>query len=324
MQTGPSRAVCGALAALLVAISGVAATPEAGPIFSLVDPRNDDFGDGTMVYPLRDDLNPGDLDLLSLVARPEKGGYIFEATMARRIRPPARRTIDSIGTSLDTVARFGFYTFNIDIYIDTDRVEGSGSTLTLPGRRAAVHPKDAWEKAICLTPRPFEAREALKGLLEREARAEVRRRQGRVDAAERQSIEAGVARDVAEGVFFPTLIWVAGPKIRFFVPESFLGAELSPRWGYVVAVSGADIGQRFDVGPLLGAGKSAEPRLAIIPLKPGKGRDHFGGGQEDDELQPPLVDIIVPRGFTQEGILKDYELGTLRPVMLRAVVPAEQ
>lgn len=311
---------------LIAAFAVVGGTPVAAdpaPFFTLVDPRGDDYGDGTMVYPLREDLNPGDLDLLKLVARSEKGGVVFEATFARRIRMPTRRTIDGIGTTQEAIARFGFYTFNLDIYIDTDRVEGSGSTLTLPGRRAAVASKDAWEKAICLTPRPFEAREALKGMLEREARAEVKRQEGRVDTDKRQAIEHEVARDVAEGVFFPTLVWVAGSKISFFVPESFLGAPPSPRWGYVVAVSGADIEQRFDIGAVLGTAKPEEPRLMILPVAPGKSREHFGGGRDDDELQPPLVDIIVPRGFTQEEILKDYDVRTSRPVLLRAVVPAE-
>lgn len=321
MRNHQDRLWLAVLAVLLVTAS--LAMAENAPLFTIMDPRGDDFGNGTLVYPLREDLNPGDLDLLSLSVRPEKGGAIFEATMARRVLPPGRRTIDDIGTSLDAIARFGFYTLNIDIYIDTDRVPNSGSTLTLPGRRAAVAPRDAWEKVVCLTPRPFEAREQLKSLLEQEARKQIRASQGRVDSSEKQSIEAGVARDVAEGVFFPTLIWVSGSKISFFVPETFLGAPPSPNWGYVIAVTGAKIDMRFDLGPALGTREAKEANLMVIPIEHGKSKEAFGGGRDEDTLQTPLVDIVVPPGMTQEGILKDYDLQTDRPVQLRAVVPAE-
>jgi hypothetical protein len=321
MRTHQTRLWLTALAVSLV--TGTLAVAENAPLFTIMDPRGDDFGNGTLVYPLREDLNPGDLDLMSLSVRLEKGGAIFEATMARRVLPPGRRTIDEIGTSLDAIARFGFYTLNIDIYIDTDRVPNSGSTLTLPGRRAAIAPQDAWEKAICLTPRPFEAREQLKSLLEQEAKKQIRASQGRVDSSEKQSIETGVAKDVADGVFFPTLIWVSGAKISFFVPESFLGAPPSPKWGYVIAVTGAKIDMRFDLGPALGTREAREANLMVIPLEHGKSKEAFGGGQDEDNLQTPLVDIVVPPGMTQEGILKDYDLRTDRPVQLRAVVPAE-
>lgn len=317
------------VAALAVLVTVSASAPvsslEAGEqvVFKLTDPRGDDHGSGKLAYPLRDDMRPGDLDLVSLVARAQTNGTEFEATFARAINMPARRTIDGVGTTLDKVARFGFYTFNIDIYIDTDRVPSSGSTITLPGRRAVVAPQDAWEKAICLTPRPFDAREQLKGLLEREARKEIRSAQGRVDSTDKERIEAGVAQDIADGVFFPTLIWVTGAKISFFVPQSFLGGPASPSWGYVVGVTGAKIDMKIDVGPALGIKEPGEGNLMVIPLEHGKSQDAFGGGQDEDHLQTPFVDIMVPPGKTQEGILNDYDLRNGRPVQLLAVVPAE-
>ncbi|HNX48872.1 MAG TPA: glucodextranase DOMON-like domain-containing protein [Thermoanaerobaculaceae bacterium] len=311
----------------LLAVSASALVPAvwAGEqvIFRISDPRGDDYGSGSLVYPLRDDMRDGDLDLVSLVARAQKNGTEFEATFARFVQRPARRPVDSVGTTLDTLARFGFYTFNLDIYIDTDRAPNSGSTITLPGRRATIAPQDAWEKAICLTPRPFDARTQLKAMLEKDAKKELRQSQGRVDSSDRKSIETGVARDVAESVFFPTLVWVSGTKINFFVPESFLGGPASPRWGYVVAVSGAKIEEKVDLEPALGVGKPDEPNLMVMQVVPGRSKEAFGGGQEDDDLQPPLVDITVPPGMTQEGILKDYDLRTGRFVELHAVVPAE-
>ena len=59
----------------------------------------------------------------------------------------------------------------------------------------------------------------------------------------------------------------------------------------------------------------------ILPIAPGRRRESFGGGREDDPLQPPLVDVIVPAGNTQEDVLKDYDIQAKRPVRLNAVVP---
>ena len=166
------RRLAPVLAVVLLPLAGPALLPAAEArgkpvIFKLEDPRGDDHGDGSLVYPLRDDFEPGDLDLLSFSARAENGGTTFEATFARPVRSPGRRTIDIGGGNLNDVARFGFYTFNVDVYIDMDRIPGSGSTNMLPGRVAEIAPENAWERAVCLTPRPYEAQEALRRLMVR-------------------------------------------------------------------------------------------------------------------------------------------------------------
>src|SRR6185503_2147410 len=126
-------------------------------------PRGDDHGDGDLRYPLREELGPGSMDLLLLVAYPEDDGTRFEATFARPIaKPQAGRTVDIAGETQAQRARFGFYTFNLDLYVDTDRVLGSGRTDTLPGRNLTLAPGSAWEKVILLTPRPYDARDELR------------------------------------------------------------------------------------------------------------------------------------------------------------------
>jgi hypothetical protein len=314
--------VVGALVFLLAGVAAVTAA-DGPPIFALTDPRGDDHGDGSLIYPVRDDLAAGDLDLMTFAAYAQPGGTMFEAVFARLIRPPGRRTIDQVGMTLDRLAKFGFYTFNIDVYVDIDRKPGVGSTVMLPGRRATIRPESAWEKAICLTPRPYEAREALKSILERESTAEIRRRQGRIDAADKAKIAADVAHDVASDVFFPTLVWVNGNRVRFFVPASFLGGVAKDTWSYVVAVSFADINQSFDLAGALDRSRKPVGNLFIVPLGSGRGEDHVGGGQEDDDLQAPLIDILVPPGISQEAVLKDYNLASGRPIQLPGVVPAE-
>src|SRR5688572_3288718 len=71
---------------------------DATPLFTLADARGDDHGDGDLRYPMRDDMVPGSLDLLLLVAYREENGTRFEATFARPIaRPQAARTMDIAG-----------------------------------------------------------------------------------------------------------------------------------------------------------------------------------------------------------------------------------
>ncbi|MEW6368922.1 MAG: glucodextranase DOMON-like domain-containing protein [Acidobacteriota bacterium] len=307
---------------LIVVSSGWMSAREAAPIFVLDDPRGDDHGNGKLIYPMRDDLHPGDLDLISFSARPEGEGTLFEAVFARKIAPTDRRTIDVGGGSLDTVCRFNFYTLNIDIYVDKDGVDGSGEVMTLPGRLAEIDSANAWEKVICLTPRPFEAAEALQRIMKANAKRQMKAMYGSIDDAKLDLATARLAAEMPSKYFFPTRINVIGPIIRFFVPAMFLGGQAEASWSYVVAVSGADYEQELDVGGILHITEGAAPRLMIIPIAYGTWADRFGGAGEDDYLLPPLVDVIVPEGKKQEAVLNDYDLRSGRPVRLPGVIPA--
>ena len=301
--------------ALVLAFSALA---EDTRLFTITDPRGDDHGDGDFVYPHRDDLAPGDLDLLSLTAIRRSDGTWFEATFARRITPTGRRVIDAGGGTLDEIARSNFYTFNIDIYIDTDRVPGSGLTYTLPGRKAEIDPSSAWEKAICLTPRPLDARQAVGRMIAAYAWKDAKARGERLDTIKRKQMLTDLNRDIDKLIFFPTRVRVLGSKIGFLVPVSFLGGWAKPEWSYVVAVSGADVFQKIDLGNLLNVGAEAPDSLFILGVAPGSTwSDRFGGGDEDNPNQPPLVDIVVPPGKKQEDVLKE------KPVRLPGVVPKD-
>jgi hypothetical protein len=90
--------------------------------------------------------------MTGFAAIPVDGGTEFEVTFARQIRKPDPRAIDFGGSSLEDVARFGFYTFNVDVYIDTDGKPGSGAMNALPERNAEIASETAWERAVILTP----------------------------------------------------------------------------------------------------------------------------------------------------------------------------
>lgn len=295
----------------------------AGPVlFTLTDPRGDDHGDGNLVYPLNDELDPGDLDLLSVRAEAERDGTTFELTFAKPVKMPGREPVDDLGTPLDTVARFGFYTLNVDIYIDMDRVPGQGGLEMLPGRNAEVDPANAWERAIILTPRPNEARGELKRMLVRSLNQEAKKEDTSLSDEQIASLRAQIPGDVEERIFFPNQVRVRGQKITFTVPNSFLGGPAKDTWSYVIAVSGNDLLQTTDLRRL--AGKAGPESLMILPVSPGRWQDRFGGGRENAEIQPPLIDVVVPKGKTQEEILANFDQRAKRPVLLPGVVPAEQ
>lgn len=310
-------------AAALIALPAMAGNER---IFKIQDPRGDDHGDGRLEYPIRTEYSKGDFDLLSLEARRGKGETRFVATFASPIKVAERRPVDDLGTSLETVARNGFYTFNIDIYIDQDRQAGSGWVGTLPGRKAEVSPEHAWEKAIVLTPSPNDARLALERMMIKTVNKELRSGvyEQEATAQTRQELRRTIPHDLARQVYFPTRARVRGNQVTFTVPDSFLGGSAEAEWSYVVVVSGADLLQRIDISAAFGLGGSDDENLMILPVSPGRWKDRFGGGREGEEIQPPLVDILVPKGVRQERILGSFSTYEKRPVQLTGVVPADE
>jgi hypothetical protein len=310
------------VAALLLAV-GTATAAKDKPIFTIADPRGDDNGDGSLIYPVTPEMQRGDLDILSFSAYPDKGGTVFEVKFTRPVKKPGREVIDNLGQTRQSIARLGFWQFNVDVYVDTDRVAGSGEQETLPGRLAEVAAANAWERAVCLTPRPYEAQQRLERLLVYRGKQQLKQEMNRVEPDAEDRLILATRDTVAKNYFFPNLVWVEGTKISFFVPASFLGGTAKPSWGYVVAVSFSDIEERFDLMPT----NTSKYSLMILPVMSGRGATWVGGGVEDDPLQPPLIDITVPPGKTQEQVLKDYDpryiLTRNHPVQLPAVVPAD-
>jgi hypothetical protein len=205
-------------------IAGLAAQAATRPIVSLSDAVGDDFGDGRLVYPQQGDYESGDLDLVSLQINREDQGLWFEATFKNQIRDPANAAGSVGAETLAAIARRGFYQFNLDIYVDTDRVKGSGNTFTLPGRHVRIDPGYAWERAVVLTPRP----ESVRGqLTEALLKQDSNRSQREVEAS------------VDQTIFFPTQVRVRGRTVAFFVPEKFFGGSDGADWAITAFVTAA-------------------------------------------------------------------------------------
>ncbi len=312
--------VSGVLAA--VVIGGASPSSAGTKLWELNDPRGDDHGDGRLLYPTSSDFTRGDLDLIKVEAEQEKDGTTFELTFARPIRQPGRGAADELGTPMNTIFRYGFYTFNVDIYVDRDRQPGSGAIALLPGRKAEVAPDFGWERAVCLTPSPHEAREHLSRLVLRALRLA----QGddvEPDPEVLRELKRAVPADLESHVFFPNRVRVRGNTVSLFVPEAFLGGPAQPSWAYVIVVSGSDSALYTALGSTLGLRDEEEGRLMILPIAPGSWSNRFGGGREAGALQPPLVDLVVPAGASQEALLRDFDSRSERPVVLPGVVPAE-
>lgn len=310
-----------ALATVLSAFAGLATAGDR--IFTLKDARGDDDGDGSFLYPETADLERGDLDITRLRATRAAGGTEFEATFARRVKQPERRPTEGYQLLTD-LARYGFFNLNVDIYIDIDRRSGSGRVATLPGRLAEVHPDFAWEKAICLTPRPDTSRALLRRIMVADAKREIKAEKGTVRRADVDVAKEQIAIDVADDVFFPERIRVAGSTIRFFVPDTFLGGTARADWAYTVAVSGTDLMvnlQTADVSAGIVGLKSGG--LMILPITSGGSRYTFGSREPDVEMLPPLADLIVPDGASQEQILRSFDVLAEQPAQLLGVVPGE-
>lgn len=285
-------------------------------IFRFADPRGDDNGDGTLLYPTKGDIRHGDLDIVSFSAHNEKDGTEFEIEFAKSIDRPDSTVIDAGGQTLDKVARYGFWKFNVDIYIDKDRKTGSGSTITVPGRKALIKPEFAWERMICLTPRPIQARALLGKQLRKMLEEKLAKEKGRVDPEDKSGITSD-AYNLQASYFFPERIRVSSRKISFFVPTSFLGGEAQPGWGYVVLTTAAIVEDRLNFGNFMGSDFPAT--LMNLPVKEGGWSDRLGTSRDDATLVPPIMDMLLPEGMKQEDVLHDFDLNTKREVSLPGV-----
>ena len=246
------------------------------PFASISDPSGDDHGSGVLVYPQRADFQAGDLDLLQFQVSRDSEGFWFEAKFKNAIRDPAGVST-ATGESLTDFARKGFYQFNIDIYVDTDRVQGSGNTFTLPGRQVKIDPAYAWERAVILTPRPESMRQQL------------------LDTLAEQYPDRTIAEteaSVDQSMFFPTRIRVRGKSIAFFVPPNFFSGSEGKDWGVTAFVTGAITTIPADLSLFPSTKKPLERlQLGVMQPAPGHPKDTFGY-QLREGTPSPVIDLL--------------------------------
>ena len=306
-----------AAAALLSLSAAAQAAAQVEQLFVLEDVRGDDVGNGALIYPNRDDMKPGELDLVSLSVESRPDGIWFVAEMAKNIRNPLGRVTELGQTPLERLARNGFYTFNIDIYIDTDRIAGAGFVETMPGRRVTVDRNFAWEKAVILTPRPDIARTMLQIYFDKQYEAQVRADKGRVSKTDLEGVETRSEKRVDDFYYFPTKVRVAGRRVEFLVPVEFLGGPPSKSWGYTVVVTGADVEQAGSPYALV---PDTTPMLTMGVAR-GLTGNQWGIRGDVDPGVPPVIDILAPDPDTQPTVLDNYDTVAGRLAVVPGVAP---
>jgi carbohydrate-binding DOMON domain-containing protein len=120
-------------AALVVLAAGASFAAE------FTDPKGDDNGPGTYVYPTDIVYTAGSFDLTAFEVTAKKNKVEFDVEMAASLDDPWR---------MET----GFAIQMIFIFIDTDGKEGSGHTDSLPGLNIQFDPKHAWDRCVILSP----------------------------------------------------------------------------------------------------------------------------------------------------------------------------
>jgi len=301
----------------LAALAMLAAPAHAQELFALEDVKGDDVGNGALIYPNRDDMKPGDLDLVRLSAEQRSDGVWFVVEMQQPIRSPVGRVTELGQTPIERLARNGFYTFNVDIYIDTDRIAGAGEKTAVPGREVAVDRNYAWEKAIVLTPRPDIARTMMQMQFDEQFEAELRAEKGRTSKEDLKDVEGRSEKRVNDLYFFPTKVRVSDREVEFLVPTEFLGGVPDNSWAYTVLVTGTEIEQTGRPGNL----GSRRPTMMTMGVARGVRWSQWGIRGDADEATPPVIDILSPDPDVQPTVLADFDVVSGRLAAVPGLAP---
>jgi hypothetical protein len=274
--------------ALLTTLLLAAFTVQAAPtvLATLSDATGDDHGDGRLTYPQQGGYEAGDLDLQQLQISRDEQGFWFEAKFENAIRNPANASGEVGSESLAEFARKGFYQFNLDVYIDTDRVKASGNTFTLPGRQARIATEYAWERALILTPRPESTRAKLLEVLEQQ-----------YPQRSAREIEAGIDQTI----FFPTKTRVNGRTIGFLVPSSFIGQSDGSDWGLTAFVTAAERSAGMKLSMISGNEKKPLEEFTLGVLQAQAGRPRDGVGYGTGNKPSPIFDLLT-RSANQQTV----------------------
>ncbi|MBI3892977.1 MAG: hypothetical protein HY303_15765 [Candidatus Wallbacteria bacterium] len=217
--------------------------------FSMRDPRGDDKGPGTYIYPLRFDNREGFFDIEKFQV--EDAGAMID------FRITTRRPIQKFRPDGSSEAK-GWFLQLMDIYIDKDHKPGSGVTRTLPGRFVEFADDSAWEQMILVTPNRSVD---VKRLIE-----------SRTNDMELVHLKPKIV--------IPETVFVEGFDFVVQVPKALIG-EPQPTWGYQCLM------MQFD-DRALGNHEFQNAKIYKFPTDTnfGGGSDFFGNPAVLDLLAP--------------------------------------
>ncbi len=237
-------------------------------LVDLDDPRHDDKGPGTYIYPSDANYRPGQFDLRRLRVRHQGSVVIFEVELDSAIRKP---NIARFSDAFELTLENGVYVQNVDICIDTTK--GQGETRAIPGRRVRFKREEAWDVCIVATPLPHRARSVIDGW----------NAKGRV--------------------LIPANVRAQDRRVIIRIPDVELGGPPDASWGYQVLITGTQWQNSFDaVNRLLG---NHVVNVYTMPVATVAEQLAFGGG-ELSNYHPWVVDLLMPPTQSQRRALKGF------------------
>lgn len=181
---------------LLVMLLTFSMNLSAKTIVDLKDPKGDDKGPGTYVYPTDPVYRPGSFDLREVKIRTSGSKVIFKVRIATRITDPwDSKSWGGNGFSLQFV----------QVYIDSK--PGKGHCDGLPGLNVKFKPKSCWDKVVLISP------------------------QGK---ARLMSEIDQKAKKFKKDIVIPIRTMARGMVLTAVVKKSDLGGTPSAKWGYQV------------------------------------------------------------------------------------------
>jgi carbohydrate-binding DOMON domain-containing protein len=227
-----------------LALASLAASPAMAASVVFTDPIGDDHGPGNYTYPTDAVYVPGSFDLTEFKVEEKGGNLDFSVSVNSRLADPWGMGV-------------GFAVQMVFIFIDTDGVEGSGYTDSLPGLNAQFAPGSAWERVVILSPQ----------------------QQSRVLAEARVKVADKLA---AGAIVVPRRTTGRGKTISARVSKADIGSGDVSSWGYQVVVQSNE-------------GFPDKADLLTRKVNEYEGQHRFGGGNDGD-CDPHVMDILAGEG----------------------------
>lgn len=188
--------------AATLSLAAVTSTAAIAGGVSFQDPKGDDNGPGTYVYPTKTDYKKGSFDLTSLELKDKGANIEIEIGVNASIEDPwDSKKWPSPGN--------GFSLQMFQIYVDTDGKAGSGEKDALPGMNATFAEDSRWEKVIFVSP---QANKEITSRLEQKAKS------------------------MKDKVILPSKVSAKGKKVIAIIKKSDLGVDLG-KAGFQILVS---------------------------------------------------------------------------------------
>lgn len=242
-------------------------------VVSASDPDRDDVGPGDYLYPNHPYFfQRGVFDLKAFRIKDGGKDWIFEV----EVDLPTPQPVEKRAT-LARPIQFEQDVFfqNFDIYIQTSSpsAEPEGDERryhreAVPGRNFRFADGHGWDRAVVITPYPFQLRTLIKDW------------------------------EPSADTIVPSNVQRIGPRFFTRVRKSEVGPGDPADWRYAVVVTGA-------VPLVQGYVRSDDvnPNALTMPVRPNPGPDFFGGG-DLSRFNPAVIDLLAPTRSRQYEMLK--------------------